>query len=397
MRRSQDQDNEKINHGDPAHTNNQVLQRPKIETEVSNLPINFREHDTPRGNAVAVPQETEVDDRPSPNRSSSAVRIAKFHKILDADMVDLDKLKELAWTGVSPKLRPKVWKLLLSYLPPSTERQTSVLSRKRKEYHALVNEYCYVLQDIRSEEEIGALRQVVVDVPRTAPGVHILQTERLQKSLEHILYVWGIRHPASGYVQGINDLVTPFLIVFLSEHCEGPMESWDISLISQEALLDVEADSYWCLCKLLDSIQDHYTSAQPGIQRAVFKIRELIRRIDGATADHLDAHGIDFLQFAFRWVNCLLLRELPFSLAFRLWDTYLAEGSNFRDFLVYVCACFLLQWAETVKLLDFQDIVLLLQRPPTQDWTEQEIELILSKAFMYRTSFENSKSHLQSL
>lgn len=64
---------------------------------------------------------------------------------------------------------------------------------------------------------------------------------------------------------------------------------------------------------------------------------------------------------------------------------------------VYVCACFLLQWAETVKLLDFQDVVLLLQRPPTQEWTEQEIELILSKAFMYRTSFEHSKSHLQSL
>ena len=29
------------------------------------------------------------------------------------------------------------------------------------------------------------------------------------------------RHPASGYVQGINDLVTPFLAVFLSPHMEG--------------------------------------------------------------------------------------------------------------------------------------------------------------------------------
>jgi hypothetical protein len=26
------------------------------------------------------------------------------------------------------------------------------------------------------------------------------------------------RHPASGYVQGSNDLVTPFLAVFLGEH-----------------------------------------------------------------------------------------------------------------------------------------------------------------------------------
>ena len=31
----------------------------------------------------------------------------------------------------------------------------------------------------------------------------------------------GYRHPASGYVQGINDLVTPFLAVFLSPHMDG--------------------------------------------------------------------------------------------------------------------------------------------------------------------------------
>jgi hypothetical protein len=38
------------------------------------------------------------------------------------------------------------------------------------------------------------------------------------QSLERILYVWAIRHPASGYVQGINDLVTPFFQVFLSAY-----------------------------------------------------------------------------------------------------------------------------------------------------------------------------------
>ena len=37
----------------------------------------------------------------------------------------------------------------------------------------------------------------------------------VQEMVERILYIWAIRHPASGYVQGINDLVTPFLMVFL--------------------------------------------------------------------------------------------------------------------------------------------------------------------------------------
>ena len=41
---------------------------------------------------------------------------------------------------------------------------------------------------------------------------------------------------------------------------------------------------------------------------------------------HLEKEGLQFIQFAFRWVNCLLLREVPFALAVRLWDTYLSEG-----------------------------------------------------------------------
>jgi len=48
----------------------------------------------------------------------------------------------------------------------------------------------------------------------------------------------------------------------------------------------------------------------------------------------MEREGIDFLQFAFRWVNCLLIREVPFDAALRLWDTYLAEGPGFADFLV---------------------------------------------------------------
>ncbi len=85
------------------------------------------------------------------------------------------------------------------------------------------------------------------------------------------------RHPASGYVQGINDLVTPFLAALLSQHFDGPMELWDIETLSEETMYAVEADAYWMLCKMLDGIQDHYTNAQPGIQRTVFKLKELVR------------------------------------------------------------------------------------------------------------------------
>ena len=123
----------------------------------------------------------------------------------------------------------------------------------------------------------------------------------------------------------------------------------------------MEADCFWCLGKLLDQIQDHYTYAQPGIQRKIFRLKELTRRIDEPLAAHLEGQGLDFLQFAFRWVNCLLVRELPFAVGVRLWDTYIADGQGFGELVVYVALAFLLQWSKDLQPLEFPDLVQLLQ------------------------------------
>ena len=63
---------------------------------------------------------------------------------------------------------------------------------------------------------------------------------------------------------------------------------------------------------------------------------------------------VDPRRGARRWVNCLLLREVPFPLAVRLWDTYVAEGARMKDFLTYVLAAFLLCWAPQLRAMDFQ-------------------------------------------
>jgi hypothetical protein len=46
-----------------------------------------------------------------------------------------------------------------------------------------------------------------------------------RQSLERVLFVFAIRHPASGYVQGINDIVVPFYAIFLREHI-GALANW---------------------------------------------------------------------------------------------------------------------------------------------------------------------------
>ena len=53
-------------------------------------------------------------------------------------------------------------------------------------------------------------------------------------------------------------------------------------------------------------------------------------------------------------MNCLLVRELPFALGIRLFDTLLAEGARMKEFLAYVLAAFLLSWARQLRAMDFQ-------------------------------------------
>ena len=50
----------------------------------------------------------------------------------------------------------------------------------------------------------------------------------------------------------------------------------------------------------------------------------------------------------------------------RMWDTYLSEPDGFTVFHVYMCAAFLSHWSPQLKRMDFQEIVLFIQRLPTQ-------------------------------
>lgn len=42
---------------------------------------------------------------------------------------------------------------------------------------------------------------------------------------------------------------------------------------------------------------------------------------------HMQQYEVEYLQFAFRWMNNLLMRELPLRCTIRLWDTYQVQQS----------------------------------------------------------------------
>lgn len=193
---------------------------------------------------------------------------------------------------------------------------------------------------------------------------------------------------------------------------DGRVAEIDVDKIDDQTLRNVEADSFWCLTKLLDGIQDNYTNDQPGIVRALDRLRELIRLIDreGSTIAlsvfpsfsqisivapleaHIESQCAMYVEFAFRWINCLLLREFPIHLIIRMWDTYMAEQNNegFSVLHIYACAALLLKWSKELREREMPDLMLFLQHLPTESWSVSDIEELLSQAYLYRTLYHDS-------
>uniref|UniRef100_A0A803J5Y6 TBC1 domain family member 22A n=1 Tax=Xenopus tropicalis TaxID=8364 RepID=A0A803J5Y6_XENTR len=351
-----------------------TLQRQQSVPQQTSIPVMLKMADQ------AISCGSELNER-------EAFRVEKFKQLLAGPNTDLDELRKLSWSGVPKSVRSITWKLLTGYLPANVERRESTLKRKQKEYFAFIEQYYSSRNDDTNQ---STYRQV----------------------FERILFIWAIRHPASGYVQGINDLVTPFFVVFLSDYIasvefernkditysttdeEVEVENADVSSLPEEVLRNIEADSYWCMSKLLDGIQDNYTFAQPGIQRKVKMLEELVSRIDDQVHSHLQQYEVEYLQFAFRWMNNLLMRELPLRCTIRLWDTYQSEPEGFSHFHLYVCAAFLVRWRKDIlEEKDFHGLLIFLQNLPTEHWKDEDMSVLLAEAYRLKFAFADAPNH----
>jgi hypothetical protein len=225
------------------------IERSYLEFSVGNSPSLANR--TPTGTPMATPAPTpavskpirndlldfsplvlENDPYPEPNleRNSTLpnaeldVKPATTYKdrqldaVLFSDIVNMTDLRALCWNGIPPRHRAQAWKILLGYLPTNNARRTQTLARKRAEYKDAILQHYDIDDDVRTLQEQETLRQVLVDVPRTAPEIGLFRNDRIRKALSRLLFVWAMRHPASSYVQGINDLATPLIVVFLANY-----------------------------------------------------------------------------------------------------------------------------------------------------------------------------------
>lgn len=164
-------------------------------------------------------------------------------------------LRQLVWKGAPPTHRAECWRVLLDMSPANGRQEDlrhTLLQRKRAEYHGFVQRYYYnhyhqqqlgdaVLDSplcldhfphsppplsSRGPQERQILQQLALDLPRHK--MSLFHDPRTVTRLERMLFLWSLRHPAVGFVQGIDDIMVQFFFVFLGDAFEERYKQWAI-------------------------------------------------------------------------------------------------------------------------------------------------------------------------
>jgi hypothetical protein len=335
----------------------------------------------------------------TPVRREDCTREDSFRKILSQGLIDLDAIRGMSWAGIPVEFRATVWRLFLEYEPVNAAVRESALLHKRSDYFDCVERvFSEGQRYLWTNAQRQTQNQIRRDLPRTRSP--LLRTARVQLLFERILFVWSVRHPASGYVQGMNDLVQPFFFAFLMPFCSGQsisdvFDMQDIDWISESDLQEIEADCFWSFSKLLDGMQDLYTKDQPGLYKMLESLARVIERVDPELHKAIISEGIQYQEFAFRWMNCMLVREFGMELIFRLWDSYLSHYSRISVTHVYVCAALLVSLSGKLVGLSRVDFVMTVQSIDKWEWQIEDIGMILAQGYVYEKLFAQAPSHLR--
>ncbi|CAA0832190.1 Ypt/Rab-GAP domain of gyp1p superfamily protein [Striga hermonthica] len=254
-------------------------------------------------------------------------------------------LRRIQRGGIHPTIKGAVWEFLLGcYDPNSTyDERNEVREQRRKQYVAW-KELCqkmlptfgtgkfittpiitddgrpvedpsgnsvalpnYGALDQREINWMLGLPQIGLDVVRTDRTLVYYETEANRAKLWDVLAIYSWVDKDIGYVQGMNDICSPMVILF-----------------------EEEADAFWCFERAMRRLRENFrsTTSYMGVQSQLGTLAQIIKAIDPKLHQHLEElDGGEYL-FAIRMLMVLFRREFSFVDAMYLWEVMWAMEYN---------------------------------------------------------------------
>ncbi|CAA2933572.1 TBC1 domain family member 15 [Olea europaea var. sylvestris] len=267
-------------------------------------------------------------------------------------------LRRIQRGGIHPTIKGVVWEFLLGCFDPnSTFEERNEVRQKRREQYVKWKDECQKLTSVVGSGKIitspiisddgqpiqdpsnscstpydnGALSSVVtldqrviqwklslhqigLDVVRTDRALVFYENEANQAKLWDVLAVYVWMDNDIGYVQGMNDICSPMVI-----------------------LLEHEADAFWCFERAMRRLRENFRSnaSSMGVQTQLGTLAQIIKAIDPKLHQHLEElDGGEYL-FAIRMLMVLFRREFSFVDGLYLWEVMWAMEYNPNIYSLY--------------------------------------------------------------
>ena len=350
-----------------------------------------------------------VDYKPFGTRDEDRIENDKymmnnFQKLFSQPTIDLKDLRAACSKGIPREFRARCWKILADYIPPNLAKMDEVLEVKRKEYARLrTQHYEEDFEKHNNKRLQEGLQTIHKDVDRTLADTKLFQSQAIRDVLIRILYIYHARNSESGYAQGMNDIVAPFVIAFIKEYLSIDEITLKVdenfqSMLSEEIVLSIEADSYWCFTRLLSCIKYNYTPGFPGVIEVMNKLSLLTQKLDPELDKTLKTNGVRYYDVVFQWFLCLLLRQFAPCLKLRLLDFLFVDKENINEWLVYISAAFLMKFSNKIKSLNAYDkILMFFTTLSTEGWGDVDMGMLLAEAHLYKNSYNYAELHTEAL
>ncbi|CAF0933163.1 unnamed protein product [Didymodactylos carnosus] len=244
----------------------------------------------------------------------------KDGKIIEPEVVKIRIFRG----GLENSLRKEGWKFLLHYYPWDSNEKSriEITKQKQNEYFSMKLQWKSMNEQQKQRNNLFRDRESLIekDVMRTDRTLEYYQGETNVhlEVLHDILMTYNMYNFDLGYVQGMNDLLSPILIV-----------------------MDNEVDAFWCFVGLMDRMGDNFHMDQSHIKRQLSNLHTLLQFIDAELANYLADNNSSNMYFFFRWMLICFKREFSFQDVMLLWEV-LWTNYPCKNFELLVCLAILI-------------------------------------------------------
>ncbi|NWI54174.1 TBC16 protein, partial [Calyptomena viridis] len=282
--------------------------------------------------SIRRPKLPSSETHPEENRHRRLDVSAWLHHLNGAGQVEEEyKLqKAIFFGGIDISIRGEVWPFLLHYYSyeSTSEEREALRLQKRKEYFDIQEKRL----SMSPEEQKDFWRRVQFtvdkDVVRTDRSNQFFRGEGNPnvETMRRILLNYAVFNPATGYSQGMSDLVAPLLAEILDE-----------------------SDTFWCFVGLMQNTIFISSPRDEDMEKQLTYLRELLRLMHPRFYQHLCALGEDGLQMLFchRWILLCFKREFPEAEALRMWEACWAHYQT-DYFHLFICVAIVVIYGDDV-------------------------------------------------